>query len=240
MFEADLRFKVDSKCPSGHQEERWLNKSFQFFDFHRTGMLEFIQFHKTLEKIGVVITKSKSEMIFNQIIDIGYGKDGYLDYRAYAQKVYSPSNYEPYDSQVHKPLSTAVYEGEYVPSAMPKEVSQYQEPRYSPAKSVSSHSRKTGPIDYTSDTVETIMEELRQRIKMRGAKGFIGLQRQFKLADTSGIGTINQFEFSKVLREFDLNLLDGQYNVLISAFDKYKTGQIDYLSFKSKFCYLNF
>jgi len=88
-------------------------------------------------------------------------------------------------------------------------------------------------MDITPDTVESIMEELRQRIKTRSAKGFVGLQRQFKMVDKSNSGTVNQFEFSKVLREYDLNLLDNQYNVIFHAFDRFKNGQVDYLTFKS-------
>jgi Ca2+-binding EF-hand superfamily protein len=230
-FEADLRFKVDIKCPSGQQEERFLVKSFQFFDFRRAGMIDFNQFIKTLERIGVIITKAKAEQLFYYVIDIGYGQDGFLDYKSYSKKVYNPASQEMYDNQVHKPLSTAAYDDDYQKHQMSQEVSQASE--NSPGGSIASHSRRRTPMDITPDTVESIMEELRQRIKTRSAKGFVGLQRQFKMVDKSNSGTVNQFEFSKVLREYDLNLLDNQYNVIFHAFDRFKNGQVDYLTFKS-------
>lgn len=237
MFEADLRFKVDSKCPSGQMEDRFLIKSFQFFDFRRCGAIDFTQFYKTLERVGVIATKSNAEKIFYQLIDMGFGEDGQLDYKKYAKKVYNPSAFDPHDVQVHKPLATAVYETAYPMYDPNKEAPLYTESKPSPAKSTSSHApiKRSKFIEATSDTVDSIIDELRQRIKMRGAKGFIGLQRQFKGIDKNNEGTVNQFEFSKVLREFDLNLLESQYNVLFNAFDKRKNGQIDYLAFKSKY-----
>jgi Ca2+-binding EF-hand superfamily protein len=235
MFEADLRFKVDSKCPSGQMEERFLNKSFQFFDFHRSGMIDFTQFYKTLERVGVIATKTNAEKIFNEIIRLGFGEDEHLNYKEYAKRVYNPASFDRLDTQVHKPLSTPVYEDRYPTYDLPVPSSHYSES--SPPKSASSQHaniKRSGFKQTTSDTVETIMDELKQRIKMRGSKGFINLQRQFKLTDTNSIGTVNQYEFSKILREYDLNLLESQYYVLFNAFDRYKDGQIDYKTFTSK------
>lgn len=236
LFEADLRFKVDIKCPSGQMEERFLVKSFGFFDFRRDGSVDFTQFYKTLEKIGVVATKSNAEKIFNLIIEQGYGHEGGIDYRAYAKKVYNPASFDMLDNQVHKPLATTVYEPSY-PKHHYAYHSEQASARGSPAKSVASQQiniKRSGYKEKTSDTVETIIDELRQRIKMRGAKGFIGLQRQFVLTDTKNLGTVNQYEFSKILREYDLNLLEPQYFVLYNAFDRRKDGQIDYVAFKGK------
>ena len=85
MFEADLRFKNDSKWPSGQMEERFLVKSFQFFDIMRNGFVDFNQFYRTIEKLGVVMTKSKAEAIFEEIWSQGYGQKEWLDYKLYSK-----------------------------------------------------------------------------------------------------------------------------------------------------------
>ena len=231
MFEADLRFKVDIKCPSGQMEQRFLSKCFQFYDFHRTGTLEFSAFFKTLEKIGVIITKENAQAIFNQIISEGYEINGSLDYKSYAQKVYNPASYDKLDSQVHKPMSQSAYGDMYHAYNSDKASQHAPDSQSSPARSQTSHSRKTVFANITNDTLDDILHELRLRIRMRGARGFVGLQRQFKVTDTYDTGTVNQFEFCKILREYDLNLLDAQYQVLFYKFDIQKTGQIDYKYF---------
>jgi Ca2+-binding EF-hand superfamily protein len=239
MFEADLRFKVDSKCPSGQMEERFLTKSFQFFDFHRSGMIDFSQFFRALERVGVIVTKSNADKIFTQIISLGFGHDAHLNYKEYSRRVYDPSSVEQHDSQVNKPLTTPAYGGEYPTYDLPEASSHYS--HSSPAKSATTPHASIKRSDFkptTQDTVETIVGELRQRIKMRGAKGFINLQRQFKLTDTNAIGTVHQYEFSKILREYDLNLLESQYYIIFNAFDRYRDGQIDYQAFISKFYHL--
>ena len=96
------------------------------------------------------------------------------------------------------------------------------------------HSRKIGLTDITKYSLNDIIEELRQKIKMRGSKGFIGLKRQFYSIDKKSTSTVNQFEFTKILREYDLNLLDSQYQVLFDTFDHRKKGNINYRDFIGK------
>lgn len=45
---------------------------------------------------------------------------------------------------------------------------------------------------------------------------------------------VNKFEFSKVLRELDLNLLESQFSVLNDAYDLENDGNIHYLRFLGK------
>lgn len=233
MFEADLRFKVDIKCPSGQMEERFLTKSFQFFDFHRTGLIEFAHFFKALEKIGVIITKVNAEKMFDEIIDGGYGQDGYLDYKKYASKVYNPDSYAQLDNQIHKPMSGSVYGDMYPAYNATRDDARSVASESVAPKSQNSYvlSRRKGMVETTTDTIEDILSELRLRIRMRGSRGFISLQRQFKVTDTYEKGSVNQFEFCKILREFGLNLLDAQYQVIFNVYDSAKSGQINYRQF---------
>ena len=45
------------KCPPTQNEETFLTKQFKFFDIHNKGEVSFDQFHRAIEKIGVVIDK---------------------------------------------------------------------------------------------------------------------------------------------------------------------------------------
>ena len=66
-------------------EERFLNKSFHFFDIMRNGTVDFNQFYRTIEKLGVVLTKQKAAAIFDEICSQGYGQQGCLDYKIYSK-----------------------------------------------------------------------------------------------------------------------------------------------------------
>jgi Ca2+-binding EF-hand superfamily protein len=45
------------KCPPNQGEEGFLAKCFKFFDIQNKGEVNFDQFYRTVEKVGVIITK---------------------------------------------------------------------------------------------------------------------------------------------------------------------------------------
>ena len=45
------------KCPPTQNEEGFLAKCFKFFDIYNKGEVDFEQFSRTVEKIGIVIDK---------------------------------------------------------------------------------------------------------------------------------------------------------------------------------------
>ncbi len=243
MFEADLRFKVDSRCPSGQMEERFVVKSFQFFDFHRTGLIDFTQFYKTLERVGVIITKANANKVFEMVIArinsqaATPGNPELLDYRSYAKQVYNPESFDYIDNQVHKPLATPVYEAgynDYTPSHSETqshhgdtEVSQ------TPPRIV-----RSGYKEPITDTIEVILQELRKRVSVRGHNASSDLYRQFQIVDPDETGFVNKFEISKILRELDLNLLESQFYVVFETYDIHRDGNINYHRFLGKISFL--
>ena len=52
-----MKAKIMQKCPPTQGEEGFLTKSFKFFDIYNKGEVTFEQFHRAVEKIGVVIDK---------------------------------------------------------------------------------------------------------------------------------------------------------------------------------------
>ena len=52
--------------------------------------------------------------------------------------------------------------------------------------------------------MEQLAVTLKDKLASRGARGFIGLQRQFKIMDDDGSKTLNKAEFDKAMHDFGL------------------------------------
>lgn len=66
---------------------------------------------------------------------------------------------------------------------------------------------------------------------MRGGRGMIGLRRQFKIMDDNGSGTLDQYEFRKGIKDFQIGIDEKDIDGLYKAFDIDGTGQIDFDEF---------
>ena len=75
---------------------------------------------------------------------------------------------------------------------------------------------------------DPIIESLKSQLSTRGAKGFIGLQRKFKIMDDDGSGHLIKEEFKKAMVEMGLLLTDSELNKLFDFFDKDKSGTISF------------
>lgn len=53
---------------------------------------------------------------------------------------------------------------------------------------------------------ESAINKLRQRLASRGARGFIGMQKQFKIMDDNNSGSIDMQEFRKAIKDFRIDL----------------------------------
>ena len=71
-FEAEMHAKISQKCQANQSEEGFISKTFKFFDIHNKGQVNFEQFHRAVEKIGLVIEKQVSMLfipIWNLILN---------------------------------------------------------------------------------------------------------------------------------------------------------------------------
>jgi Ca2+-binding EF-hand superfamily protein len=66
QFEKTVKAKLLQKCKPNESEETVLNKCFKYFDIDDSGELEFEEFRKGLEKVGVTLnTEDDLKAIFD-------------------------------------------------------------------------------------------------------------------------------------------------------------------------------
>jgi Ca2+-binding EF-hand superfamily protein len=78
---------------------------------------------------------------------------------------------------------------------------------------------------------DAVLDQLKEQLKSRGVRGFVGLQRKFKIIDDDNNGTLNLVEFKKAMKECGLKLTDLQVSQLFMVFDRNRNGVIDFDEF---------
>jgi Ca2+-binding EF-hand superfamily protein len=78
---------------------------------------------------------------------------------------------------------------------------------------------------------EVLATKLKEKLATRGARGIIGLQRQFKIMDDDGSRSLNKYEFSKAVNDYMLGFNQGQIAALFDYFDVDSNGTISYDEF---------
>lgn len=76
-----------------------------------------------------------------------------------------------------------------------------------------------------------LVERFRNKLKMRGGKGIVGMRRQFKIMDDNGSGTLDLQEFRKGIKDFQVDIDPKDVDNLFKAFDINNNGDIDYDEF---------
>jgi Ca2+-binding EF-hand superfamily protein len=81
------------------------------------------------------------------------------------------------------------------------------------------------------DTGTELLERFRERMRQRGARGILGLQRIFKIMDDDRSGYLDRNEFSKALKDYRVQVSQDEGNKLFSIFDINGDGNISYDEF---------
>jgi len=76
-----------------------------------------------------------------------------------------------------------------------------------------------------------LVERFRNKLRERGGRGMIGLRRQFKIMDDNNSGTLDQYEFKKGIKDFQVGIDDKDIDSLFKAFDINGNGDIDFDEF---------
>jgi Ca2+-binding EF-hand superfamily protein len=80
-FDKQLREKIEQKNSQNINEVTFLNKQFKYFDISNKGIIDFEQFQRAVEKIGVVMTRFNLEQVFKRYDASG---DGTLDFKEFS------------------------------------------------------------------------------------------------------------------------------------------------------------
>ena len=77
----------------------------------------------------------------------------------------------------------------------------------------------------------TLLEKLREALKQRGAHGFCGLQRSFRIMDVDGSRSLDRGEFKNAMESINVLLTSTQLEEIFQYFDKDNSNSIEYDEF---------
>ncbi len=77
-----------------------------------------------------------------------------------------------------------------------------------------SSSSKQAPIKSNGPDAAELVRLFRDKIKARGARGIIGLQKLFAIMDDDGSKSISVYEFSKACKDFRVGISEENVPIL--------------------------
>ena len=80
-------------------------------------------------------------------------------------------------------------------------------------------------------SAEDLLQRLRDKLKSRGARGIIGLAKQFRIMDDNHSLSLDKFEFSKAMQDYMLGFSEGEIQTLFAHMDFDRSGLIEYDEF---------
>ena len=80
-------------------------------------------------------------------------------------------------------------------------------------------------------TGEDLLGKLRTKLASRGARGIIGLAKQFRIMDDNHSLSLDKFEFSKAMSDYMLGFSEGEIQTLFGYMDYDRSGLIEYDEF---------
>mmetsp|Transcript_28524 Transcript_28524/g.50650 ORF Transcript_28524/g.50650 Transcript_28524/m.50650 type:complete len:822 (-) Transcript_28524:1947-4412(-) len=92
---------------------------------------------------------------------------------------------------------------------------------------------KTRPASRQGYPLDTLLSNIRARLKNRGVRGFIGLKKLFQQIDRDGNGSIDAEEFARALRNYRISSTDAEATQIFAYFES-SPGRISYPTFCEK------
>ena len=90
-----------------------------------------------------------------------------------------------------------------------------------------SQSSKNQPIKSSQPDPMELIKLFRDKIKARGARGIIGLQKLFSIMDDDNSKSISVYEFTKACRDFKVGISEDNVPILFDAFDTNHDGTLN-------------
>jgi Ca2+-binding EF-hand superfamily protein len=89
-----------------------------------------------------------------------------------------------------------------------------------PSSQIKEHSGISAALQFS-------LSKMKSEIKSRGAHGFIGIQRKFKIMDDNSNNLLDLGEFKKAMAEMNINISSKELHSLFDYFDVDHSGSID-------------
>lgn len=194
------------KCPPSTDEKNYLQKTFKFFDIQNKGSVNLEQFVRSCEKIGVVFANEEvSQLSSSQRL----------------QK--TPLLFNIYDRDGsgridYKEFTHILVEGGKTASELEEESAR------NIGKPASKYQKEEDTDMVTPQQLLTIFKD---KLKARGARGIVGIQKLFKIMDDDGSKTLNSYEFGKVCRDFKMGISEENIPILFAYFDSNRDGTLN-------------
>lgn len=83
----------------------------------------------------------------------------------------------------------------------------------------------------SATTAEDLLARLRQKLASRGARGIIGLSKQFRIMDDNHSMSLDKYEFNKAMQDYMLGFSEGEISRLFTFFDYDRSGLVEYDEF---------
>jgi len=74
---------------------------------------------------------------------------------------------------------------------------------------------------------EKLVTLFRDKLKGRGARGIVGIQRLFKIMDDDGSKSLSEHEFSKAIKDFKIGISEENIPILFNYFDSNHDGTLN-------------
>ena len=91
--------------------------------------------------------------------------------------------------------------------------------------------KEVGKGDSSTSNVNELLQKLKQKLAGRGARGIVGMGKQFRIMDDNNNRSLDMDEFTKAVNECRLGFGAAEIDVLFAAFDRNRDGSVDYDEF---------
>ena len=73
---------------------------------------------------------------------------------------------------------------------------------------------------------QILIDRVREKMRVKGVRGMIGLQRMFKMLDLSGSGHLDQYEVNQALEDMAFDISKADSSSLFKSLDKSHSGKV--------------
>ena len=229
-FEKELKNKLLMKTVGNQSEEIVLLKAFKYFDLSNSNTADKQTFVKTVMKIGITgFTEQNIAQVFDEYDTENTGKINYKDFIGILFN--NPSLMENPEK-----LKQAQIKKQDYPYAPTPSRSRYEEgpqnQNYNPQSQQDNMPRnQKRNLDNKNNSIDSIMDVIRNKVKMRGIRCLISLENNFRALDDDNSQTIDFDAFEKSAQDFRFGISFEELQKLFEFFDKEGKGRIDYDEF---------